>query len=141
MARNPFLKVLVTNGIYDMATPYAATEWTFDHLGYEPTYRERVSMTYYEAGHMMYIRPSMLEKFKKDVAEFILRHERFSARYEGAADRTAVAFIPTREVCGARMPYRLFVQETMMKRLRSRLRRDPRGTETRAQKTAGILPG
>jgi len=72
MARNPFLKVLVTNGIYDMATPYAATEWTFDHLGYEPTYRERVSMTYYEAGHMMYIRPSMLEKFKKDVSEFIL---------------------------------------------------------------------
>ncbi len=72
MARNPFLKVLITNGIYDMATPYAATEWTFDHLGYEPTYRERVSMTYYEAGHMMYIRPSMLEKFKKDVAEFIL---------------------------------------------------------------------
>jgi carboxypeptidase C (cathepsin A) len=72
MARNPFLKILVTNGIYDMATPYAATEWTFDHLGYEPTYRERVKMTYYEAGHMMYIRPSMLEKFKKDVAEFIL---------------------------------------------------------------------
>jgi carboxypeptidase C (cathepsin A) len=71
MARNPFLKVLVANGIYDMATPYAATEWTFDHLGYDPTYRERVSMTYYEAGHMMYIRPSMLEKFKKDVAEFI----------------------------------------------------------------------
>jgi carboxypeptidase C (cathepsin A) len=55
-----------------MATPYAATEWTFDHLGYEPTYRERVSMTYYEAGHMMYIRPSMLKKFKDDVGQFIL---------------------------------------------------------------------
>lgn len=72
MARNPFLEVLVTNGIYDMATPFAATEWTFDHLGFEPTYRERVRMTYYEAGHMMYIRPSMLKKFKKDVAQFIL---------------------------------------------------------------------
>ncbi len=71
MARNPFLEVLVTNGIYDMATPYAATEWTFDHLGFEPTYRERVRMTYYEAGHMMYIRPSMLKKFKQDVAQFI----------------------------------------------------------------------
>jgi len=71
MARNPFLKVLVANGIYDMATPYAATEWTFDHLGFEPTYRERVRMAYYEAGHMMYIRPSMLQKFKQDVAQFI----------------------------------------------------------------------
>ncbi len=72
MARNPFLKVLVTNGIYDMATPFAATEWTFDHLGFEPMYRERVKMTYYEAGHMMYIRPSMLKKFKQDVAQFII---------------------------------------------------------------------
>lgn len=71
MARNPFLEVLVANGIYDMATPFAATEWTFDHLGFEPMYRERVRMTYYEAGHMMYIRPSMLKKFKQDVAEFI----------------------------------------------------------------------
>ena len=72
MARNPFLKILVANGIYDVATPYAATEWTFDHLGFESTYRERVKMTYYEAGHMMYIRPSMLKKFKQDVAQFIL---------------------------------------------------------------------
>ncbi len=72
MARNPFMKVLVANGIYDLATPYGATEWTFNHLGFEPTYRARVSMAYYEAGHMMYIRPSMLKKFKKDVAQFIL---------------------------------------------------------------------
>lgn len=71
MARNPFLRVFITNGYYDMATPFAATEWTFDHLGYEPTYKERVSMGYYEAGHMMYIHPDMLRKFKDDVAQFI----------------------------------------------------------------------
>ncbi len=70
MARNPFLRVLVANGYYDSATPFAATEWTFDHLGFEPTYRERVEMTYYEAGHMMYIHPDMLAKLKKDVAAF-----------------------------------------------------------------------
>jgi carboxypeptidase C (cathepsin A) len=71
MARNPFLRVLVTNGYYDMATPFAATEYTFDHLGYEPTYRDRVKMTYYQGGHMMYIVPSLLQQFKRDVAEFI----------------------------------------------------------------------
>ncbi len=71
MARNPYLRVFITNGYYDMATPFAATEWTFDHLGYEPSYRERVSMGYYEAGHMMYIHPDMLRKFKEDVASFI----------------------------------------------------------------------
>ena len=71
MARNPFLRVFVANGYYDVATVFAATEWTFDHLGYEPTYRERVSMGYYEAGHMMYIRPEVLRQFKRDVAAFI----------------------------------------------------------------------
>ena len=71
MARNPTLRVFVAHGYYDMATPFAGTEWTFDHLGYEPTYRERVSMGYYEAGHMMYILPQMLGQFKSDVAQFI----------------------------------------------------------------------
>ncbi|HXV59327.1 MAG TPA: peptidase S10 [Vicinamibacteria bacterium] len=71
MARNPFLEIFVANGYYDMATPFAATEWTFDHLGFESTYRERVQMAYYEAGHMMYIHPEMLQNFKNDLAEFI----------------------------------------------------------------------
>jgi carboxypeptidase C (cathepsin A) len=70
MARNPFLTVLVANGYYDSATPFAATEWTFDHLGYEETFRERVEMTYYEAGHMMYIHPEMLARLKRDLARF-----------------------------------------------------------------------
>jgi carboxypeptidase C (cathepsin A) len=71
MSRNPYLRVMVANGYYDMATPFAATEYTFDHLGFEPTYRERVRLTYYEAGHMMYIRPAMLRQLKRDVAQFI----------------------------------------------------------------------
>src|SRR2546428_2691628 len=71
MARNPFLKVFVANGYYDTATPFAGTEYTFAHLGFDPTYQERVEMAYYEAGHMMYIRPNVLKKFKQDVARFI----------------------------------------------------------------------
>jgi carboxypeptidase C (cathepsin A) len=30
-----------------------------------------VELTYYEAGHMMYIRPSELKRLKEDVARFI----------------------------------------------------------------------
>lgn len=71
MARNPFLKVLVANGYYDFATPFAATEYTFDHLGMEPSYRARVTMKYYEGGHMMYIHPALLRQLKRDVADFI----------------------------------------------------------------------
>jgi carboxypeptidase C (cathepsin A) len=71
MARNPFLKVLVTNGYYDMATPFAATEHTFAHLGYEDTFKDRVKLTYYEGGHMMYTHPDLLRQLKKDLAEFV----------------------------------------------------------------------
>jgi len=71
MARNPFLKVFVANGYYDMATPFGGTEYTFAHLGFDPTYNQRVEMAYYEGGHMMYIRPTVLKQFKQDVARFI----------------------------------------------------------------------
>ncbi|HVS00445.1 MAG TPA: peptidase S10 [Thermoanaerobaculia bacterium] len=71
MARNPALKVLVANGYYDLATPYFATEYTFDHLAFDPGFAERVTKTYYEAGHMMYIRKAELVRLKQDIAAFI----------------------------------------------------------------------
>ncbi|MEJ2291821.1 MAG: peptidase S10 [Deinococcales bacterium] len=58
---NPNLRVHVANGYYDLATPYFATEHTLRHLALDPTLRANLSMSYYEAGHMMYVhRPSLL---------------------------------------------------------------------------------
>ncbi|MPZ17426.1 MAG: peptidase S10 [Luteitalea sp.] len=71
MAQNPHLRVLVANGYYDLATPFFATEYTFNHLAYDGDYRQRVSMTYYEAGHMMYIHGPSLEQLKGNLARFI----------------------------------------------------------------------
>lgn len=71
MARNPYLKVFVANGYYDFATPFGGTEHTFAHIGFEPTYRDRIELAYYDAGHMMYIRPSEQKKLKADVSRFI----------------------------------------------------------------------
>jgi carboxypeptidase C (cathepsin A) len=71
MARNPALQVFVGAGYYDLATPFFAAEYTFDHLGFEPGSAERVTKAYYEAGHMMYIRRADREKLKADVAAFI----------------------------------------------------------------------
>jgi carboxypeptidase C (cathepsin A) len=69
--KNPFLKVLVASGYYDMATPYFAAEYTLDHLGLDPSLRRNVTTTYYEAGHMMYIDVKSLAKLKQDVEKFI----------------------------------------------------------------------
>ncbi len=68
---NPHLKVFVGNGYYDLATPYFATEYTFNHLGLDEEHRENISMGYYEAGHMMYVHLESLAKLKVDLSQFI----------------------------------------------------------------------
>jgi carboxypeptidase C (cathepsin A) len=71
MTYNPYLKVFVANGYFDLGTPYSATEYTFDHLGLDESLRGNVSMGYYEAGHMMYIHLPSLAALKSDLAKFI----------------------------------------------------------------------
>jgi carboxypeptidase C (cathepsin A) len=71
MTSNPNLKVHVANGYYDLATPYFATHYTFDHLFLEPTDRGRVSMSHYEAGHMMYVKRSALADLRTRLLGFV----------------------------------------------------------------------
>ena len=71
MTQNPHLKVFVANGYYDLATPYFATDYTFDHLGLDPTSRRTSPSAYYEAGHMMYIHGPSLVKLRAEMAAFI----------------------------------------------------------------------
>jgi len=71
MTYNPYLKVFVANGYYDLGTPYFATEYTFNHLGLDEDLRKNVSMEYYDAGHMMYIHIPSLKQMKTDLAKFI----------------------------------------------------------------------
>ncbi len=73
MTQNPALHVLVANGYYDMATPFFATEYVFTHLGGDPSLLDRVEMTYYPAGHMMYIQKQSLEQLTRDVQGFMTR--------------------------------------------------------------------
>ncbi|UCG02415.1 MAG: peptidase S10 [Candidatus Heimdallarchaeota archaeon] len=71
MSMNPFLKVFVGNGYYDLATPFFATEYTFSHLELDPSLRKNISMGFYEAGHMMYLHPPSLAKLRDDLVNFI----------------------------------------------------------------------
>jgi len=75
MARNPYLKVHVVAGYYDMACVFMGAEINFWHLGYDKTFTDRVSFSYYEGGHMMYTRPSAHKALKSDVAKFITANE------------------------------------------------------------------
>jgi carboxypeptidase C (cathepsin A) len=71
MNMNPYLQVLVANGFYDLATPYLATQYTFSHLGLPEGREEDISMTYYEAGHMMYLHLPSLAQLAEDLRGFV----------------------------------------------------------------------
>jgi len=71
MTANPYLKVHVSNGFYDMATPYFASRYTFWHLNVHPDLRSNLVEDDYNAGHMMYLNLPDLEKQKADLAKFI----------------------------------------------------------------------
>jgi carboxypeptidase C (cathepsin A) len=71
LTRNPFLKIHVSSGYYDLATPLFATEYTFNHLGVDPALVKNLTLDTYTAGHMMYLNLADLKKSKADLAKFI----------------------------------------------------------------------
>jgi carboxypeptidase C (cathepsin A) len=71
MTQNPHLKVFVANGYYDLATPFAATNYTFARMQIDPSLRRNVTMAYYAGGHMMYIDRAAHRKLKEDVVAFL----------------------------------------------------------------------
>ncbi len=71
IVKNPYLKVKVLEGYYDLATPYYAANYTMDHLDLSPRYRNNISYATYPSGHMVYLDSQSLKKMKDDVASFI----------------------------------------------------------------------
>ncbi len=71
MTTNPSLRVLVLNGYYDLATPYSASDYVFNHLGIPESLRTNLESKYYEAGHMMYVKLDCLKEMKRDIAALL----------------------------------------------------------------------
>jgi carboxypeptidase C (cathepsin A) len=71
MIKNPYMKILVMEGYYDLATPFAAANRTMDHLDLSPQFRQSISYATYNAGHMVYVDRAEHDKMKKDLVDFM----------------------------------------------------------------------
>lgn len=80
MTKNPFMKVHVSLGYTDLATPYFAAKYTFNHLDVAPEIARNLVMDDYTAGHMMYLNLPDLAKQKADLARFIRQASGLEAR-------------------------------------------------------------
>ena len=63
--------MLVLQGYYDLATPWAASRNDLAHLDITADARKRITESYYDAGHMMYLHEPSMRKWRSDVAGFI----------------------------------------------------------------------
>ncbi len=69
--KNPYMKVMVAAGYFDLATPYFAAEYTFNHMGLHPDMHKQITWQFYPSGHMLYIDSDSSGKLKHDVDSFI----------------------------------------------------------------------
>ena len=71
MTQDPYLKVQVMEGYYDLATPFLGANYTMDHLDLLPQYRKNISYATYYSGHMVYLDQKSHAKMKQDYDNFI----------------------------------------------------------------------
>jgi carboxypeptidase C (cathepsin A) len=71
MTKNPYMKVMIAAGYFDLATPYRAVEYTFNHMGLNAEMHKNITWSFYQAGHMLYIDSDSHSKLKHDVGDFI----------------------------------------------------------------------
>lgn len=66
ISQNKFLKIWVLCGYYDLATPFFAAEWVFDHVFLNPEDAGRVTFSHYPSGHMIYMHSPSLASFREE---------------------------------------------------------------------------
>ena len=75
MKTNPNLKVLLTAGLYDLATPYYEGIYEMRQMPIPRSLQKNIEYKQYESGHMVYAHEQSLMQIHDDVADFIRRTE------------------------------------------------------------------
>jgi carboxypeptidase C (cathepsin A) len=70
LRRNPHLRVLVSGGVYDIATPFFGAETEISALLLSPEVRSHVSFSFHESGHMTFVDENAIARMKSDLVSF-----------------------------------------------------------------------
>lgn len=73
MSANPYLKLFVASGYYDLATPPATVTYSVEHMRLPAELQKNIDQHFYEGGHMMYVHEPSMEKLRKDIEAFYER--------------------------------------------------------------------
>lgn len=71
MKYNPGLKVLLTGGYFDIATPFYEGWYEMHHLAIPAKLQDNITYRYYQSGHMVYAHHESLKAIHDDVAAFV----------------------------------------------------------------------
>lgn len=71
MHTNPAMRVYVASGYFDLATPHAAADYTLSHLGLRDSLQDRIQVSYFEGGHMMYVHQPSLVRMAQELRDFV----------------------------------------------------------------------
>lgn len=76
LANNPYTKVMVAMGYYDVACTMGANDQLLDRMNLDPRLKGNVVRTRYQAGHMIYLDDNCRRQLHDDVARFIKSQSR-----------------------------------------------------------------
>ena len=68
---NPYTKLFVAMGYFDLACPMTSVEQTLNEMELDPRLAGNITRSYYSAGHMMYVDTESRRKLHDDVSKFI----------------------------------------------------------------------
>lgn len=70
MSANPYTKLFVAGGHYDLATPPATVTYSVEHMRLPKELQKNITFGLYEGGHMMYVYEPSLKRLREDLEKF-----------------------------------------------------------------------
>ena len=71
LSLNPHMKAFITHGLYDLVTPYYASDRLRNLMRLDPQMADRLTVRHYGGGHMFYAWEESRNRFSDSIAKFV----------------------------------------------------------------------